>query len=129
MKIEGFIEVSTILRSGVYILVHRGVVIYVGQSKTMLSRIYTHRSMWGQKARRKVPDWMPVKGILFDEVFVCPCPLDKLDEFELDMINLYKPKFNIRLKAPGATDQPFTIKVNNIPLAFNPKPNFVERRV
>ena len=129
MIVEGFFEVSQILRSGVYLLAHRGVVIYIGQSKAMLARIATHRSMWGAKRRGKVPDWLPIKGILFDEVFIRPCPLDLLDELELEMIQIYKPKFNTRLKTPGATDRPFKVKVNGVTLAFNAKPVLIERRI
>src|SRR5438270_14040848 len=128
MQIEGFTDVSQVLRSGVYILLHRGVVIYIGKSKTMLNRIYTHRSMWGAKARGKVPSWMPVKGILFDEVFIRPCALDVIDQLELEMINLYKPKFNTRLKSPGATDRPFQIRINGIALSLNVKQE-IERRI
>lgn len=132
MRFEGFVDISATLRSGVYLLCHRGVVIYIGQSKTMLGRIYTHRSMWGRKARANAPDWITAKGILFDEVHVCPCPTDKLDALELAMINLYKPKFNIRLKAPGMIEQPFTLQVNGRSLMLNqvsrPKPQ-IERRV
>lgn len=129
MVIEGFTEVSLALRSGVYVLVHKGVVIYIGKSKSMLGRIYAHRSLWGRKARgQEGPHWLPIKGILFDQIFVCPCPTDRLDEFEAEMIDLYKPKFNTRLKRPGVTDQPFSIKVGGVSLEFNAKPS-VERRV
>jgi excinuclease UvrABC nuclease subunit len=127
--IEGFADVSEILRSGVYILIHKGIVIYIGKSKTMLNRIYTHRHMWGAKKRRAVPEWMPVKGILFDQIFVKACPIDLLDKLEEEMINLYKPKFNIRLKTAGVTTKPFAIVVNGISLAFNSKPALIERRV
>lgn len=126
---EGFIDVSQVLRSGIYMLCHRGVVIYIGQSKSMLARVYSHKSLWGQKQRRKVPEWMPIKGILFDEVHICPCPLDKLDELELAMINLYKPKFNIRLKTPGPATQPFNIRINGLTIPVNTKPTIIERRV
>ena len=129
MKIEGFFEVSQILRSGVYMLCHKGVVIYIGQSKGMLARIAAHRSMWGAKRRGKVPDWLPIKGILFDEVFIRPCPPDLLDELELEMIEIYKPKFNTRLKTPGATDRPFNVKIGEVTLAFNAKPALIERRI
>jgi len=95
----------------------------------MLARIYAHRSLWASKRRGRVPDWLPIKGILFDEVFIRPCPLDLLDELELEMINLYKPKFNTRLKTPGATDRPFNVKVNGTILAFNAKPDLIERRI
>lgn len=126
--IEGFADVSEILRTGVYILIHKGVVIYVGKSKTMLNRIYTHRHMWGAKKRNMVPEWMPVKGILFDQIFVKACSPDVLDQFEEEMINLYKPKFNIKLKTAGVTNRPFSIVVRGIAINFNVKA-MIERRV
>ena len=125
MRVEGFIEVSQILRSGVYALVHRGVVVYIGKSKGMLTRIYTHRSMWG-KAK---PSWLSVRGILFDEVFVRPCTLDVIDELEREMIAIYRPKFNTKLKPPGATDRPLSLKVGNVVLPLAPKPTVIERRI
>lgn len=133
MKVElgGFADVSWILKSGVYALLKNGVVIYIGQSKGMLARIYTHKSMWGQKQRGKVPDWMPTKGILFDEVWVRPCSLEVIDELEREMIDLYKPKFNTRLKAAGVIKAQTNLTVNGFPVVINrrtPSINF-ERRI
>ena len=54
--LEGFIEVTPILRAGVYALVREGAVVYVGQSKKPLQRISAHKSNWGRKA---MPAWMP----------------------------------------------------------------------
>lgn len=126
-KVEGFIDVSQILRSGVYALAHKGQVVYIGKSKTMLVRIYSHRSAWGQRA--KSPSWLPVKGILFDEVFIRPCSLEVIDQLEYEMINLYKPKHNQLLKSWGPTRVPFSIEVKGMPLAFNPVRPTVERRI
>ncbi len=100
--LEGFIEVTPILRAGVYALVRDGVVVYIGQGKKMLARIEAHRSNWGRKS---VPDWMPVslRGVLFDQVFVLPCRVEDLDRIESAMIDFYKPKFNIKLKPPTRT--------------------------
>lgn len=98
--LEGFIEVTPVLRSAVYALVRDGVVVYIGQaSKAAIARIEAHRSNWG---RKRLPAWMPasLRGVLFDQVFVLPCPTDKLDEVEATMINLYKPRYNIRVKTP-----------------------------
>lgn len=97
--LEGFINVSAILRCGVYALVREGVVVYVGQSKKPLARVSAHRSNWGRKA---MPAWMPasLRGVLFDEVHVLPCKVEQLNELEKALINLYKPKYNIALKAP-----------------------------
>lgn len=94
MELKGFIEVSPVLRSGVYALCWKGEVVYVGKSKCMLTRIEAHRGLF----RRKAPAWMPIKGVQFDTVFVRPCPLAALDSLEIEMINLYKPKLNERLK-------------------------------
>lgn len=132
MQIEGFSDISLCLRSGVYLLAHRGVVIYIGQAKSLLGRVYTHRNLWGRKARGgKGPDWMPIKGILFDEVHICPCATDKLDEFEREMINLYKPKFNQLLKTAGQADAPASLKIADrvvVMTTVRPRPQ-IERRI
>lgn len=129
--LQGFIEVTPILRAGVYALVRDGVVVYVGQGKKMLARIEAHRSNWGRKS---VPAWMPVslRGVLFDQVFVFPCRVEDLDRIEAAMIDLYKPKFNIRLKAPTPlTAQPISMRINGIdvPLNFTPPTPRFERRI
>ena len=97
--LEGFVDVSAILSAGVYALVRDGVVVYVGQSKRMLTRVSAHKSNWGKKS---VPAWLPpsCRGILFDEVHVLPCRIEDLDVIEARMINLYKPRYNIKIKTP-----------------------------
>lgn len=97
MELEGFIDVSRILQGGVYALVHRGVVVYVGKSKVMLGRVYSHRVAWGKKSQ-KAQGLKPIKGILFDAVWIRPCALDQIDELEFAMINLYKPRYNSLLR-------------------------------
>jgi len=102
--LEGFVNVTAILGPGVYALVRDGVVVYVGQSKKMLSRVSTHRSNWG----KRTPAWLPrsVRGILFDEVHVLPCRVEDLDLAERALINLYKPRYNIALKTPDSVRLP-----------------------
>lgn len=97
MQLEGFIDASAMLQGGVYALVHRGIVVYVGKSKVMLGRIYTHRTAWGRKSQKAI-GLKPIKGILFDAVFIRPCPLAEIDELEYRMINLYKPRYNSLLR-------------------------------
>lgn len=97
MQLEGFTDVSTILQGGVYALVHRGIVVYVGKSKVMLGRVYTHRVAWGKKSKASV-GLKPQKGILFDAVWIRPCPLIEIDMIESAMINLYKPRYNSMLR-------------------------------
>lgn len=110
--LEGFVDTSVLLKPGIYALLREGVVVYIGQSKKPLSRIEAHRSLWGRTQRQgKTPGWLPIKAILFDEVHVLPCPMEKLDELERALIDLYKPKFNIKLKTPHPvlTSQLFSV--------------------
>src|SRR5437868_1713408 len=125
--LEGLVEVTPILRAGVYALVRGGVVVYVGQGQRMLPRIEAHRGNWG---RRWVPAWMPasMRGVLFDQVFVLPCRVEDLDRIERGMIDLYKPRYNIALKAPGVTKTQMEIQLpSGARVPFNqpqPTPRF-----
>ncbi len=117
MQLPGFNDASAILQSGVYALVYRGKVVYIGKSKSMIVRVSTHRS----NARRSTPAWLPAsaKGITFDEVHIQPCHPDVIDELEYAMINLYKPKFNELLKHNGHSKAPFTLTIGGHSVAFN----------
>lgn len=122
----GFVEVSGVLLSGVYALVSKGQVIYVGQSKSLYQRIYAHRT----RARRiakgdRLPDWITAKAFVFDQVFIRPCPLDQLNALEAEMINRYKPKFNQSLKTPVKP----TLNLRELFPALMPKPEPIARRV
>lgn len=123
---EGFVEVSAILRTGVYALVKDGTVVYVGKAKAMLQRVYAHKNLYA--SRSKKPDWMPIKGILFDEVWVRPCRQDLVDELEREMINLYKPRYNKLLKTPGKTLAEIPLVVGGVSLRLNAEPERMVRR-
>jgi excinuclease UvrABC nuclease subunit len=133
MELEGFSNISEALKCGVYALVQSGIVVYVGKSKCMLVRIYSHRNAKSKKG--SLPSWFPVKGIAFDEVHVAPCHPDRLDQLEYEMINRYKPKFNTLLKNSLHIQTPFTIKVGDISIALCaasvPHPTLpkIERRI
>lgn len=119
LMLEGFVNVTPVLRSGIYALLYGGIVVYIGQaSKAPVDRIYAHRSL----RSRKAPAWLPIKGMLFDEVHVLPCHVDRLDEVERAMIDLYKPKYNVKLKSPQPVATEFTIRVNDCVVAMNAKP-------
>jgi len=117
--LEGFVNVSVMLKPGVYALIKDGAVVYIGQSVKPLSRVEAHRSLWG---RKKAPGWLPIRGILFDEVHVLPCRVEDLDIVERTLIDLYKPKFNIKLKAPGPVTAEFNLTTaTGICVAINAK--------
>lgn len=132
MELEGFTDISASLRSGVYALIAKGQVIYVGKSKAMIGRINAHRKKWIDK-RRKVPgaDWIPIPGLLFDEIHIRPCRLEDLDRLEVEMINRYKPKYNINLKTDDKVRSLVNLKINGhlIPLNAPQATPKIERRV
>lgn len=128
MRISGFEDVSTLLRSGVYILCRRGVVIYVGKSKSLYERIYTHKHFANRAAKgRPIPSWLPVKGIAFDEVHIRYCHVDSLDALEAETIALYKPHYNTNLKSAQARI-PSHFQIGGVQLSVPPRPQ-IERRL
>lgn len=90
MNSLGSFDVTDILRQGVYLLYRDGMVVYVGQSKCMLVRIYTHRNL----ARKRLPAWLPIRGVVFDRVEVIPCHPDRIDDLERGLIALHTPICN-----------------------------------
>lgn len=128
IALDGFTEVSPILRAGVYALVKAGVVIYVGKSKSLYQRIYAHRTTAQRKARGKeIPSWLPAKGFVFDQVFVRTCSLEDLDRLEAEMINLYKPRYNESLKAAGKVTAEVPLKIGTAVVTLNARDR-IERR-
>lgn len=132
--LDGFVEVSPILRSGVYALVAKGVVIYVGKSRAMIARVNAHRRAWIDKRKGAKP-WLSeslgIPALLFDEIHIRPCPPHQLDALEEEMINLYKPRYNTQLKTTEKIKIPFTITVAGQILTMNaPRQQvLVERRI
>ena len=119
MKFEGFTDCTEMLAAGVYLLCHKGKVVYVGKSKCMLVRTYSHRN---SRNNRSLPKAIQAKGIPYDEVHVMACHPDKIDSVEFEMINLYKPRYNDRLKLQAPVSAPFSISVGGITLGLNPAP-------
>lgn len=100
MELHGFIDVSKILHCGVYALLMKGEVVYIGQSKQPLQRLCVHMNY----RKRKYPKPMGYRtvkvGIDFDAVWFRPCMLAELDSVEIAMIKKYQPKHNVKHKPP-----------------------------
>lgn len=133
MRLEGFTDISDSLRPGVYALAAKGVVIYVGKSKKMLGRINAHRTAWADKRKGKAESWIAerlgIPGLLFDQVWVRPCRLDELDALEEQMINLYKPRYNVQLKTRQKIAVAHNLTINGIVIPLCAKPQPIERRL
>lgn len=133
MILEGFSSVGDILRSGVYALCAKGVVIYVGKSRSMIGRINAHRKAWTDKKKGNawLTEALGIPGLQFDEIHICPCPLHLLDQLERQMIDKYRPRYNVQLRASGVVKAPIGIVVNGVSVTLNAKPQHtvvVERR-
>ena len=77
-EIVGLCDVtSEIVRTGVYFLCREGVVLYVGQSVNVASRIHDHYKRWE-----------------FDSTLFLPWPADDLDRLEGALIRALRPSFN-----------------------------------
>lgn len=113
----GSIDISEILKQGVYLLSRENVIVYVGQSKCMLVRIYTHRSL----ARRRVPSWLPIRGVVFDKVEVIPCHPDRINALEKALIELHTPVYN---KAMNPDPSEYPVPCLHVP---RPVPSFRQR--
>ncbi len=130
MKLEGFSDVSAVLRCGVYALCARGVVVYVGKSKAMIGRINAHRTKYIDKRKgRAGADWIPIPGLFCDEIHVLAVPPHLLDEVEAEMINRFKPRYNIQLKTTAKVSAPISITIAGKVLALNSPKIVIERRV
>ncbi len=94
MIIDGFTDASEILRAGVYLLLHRGRVVFVGKTtKPMLPIIATLRS----KDRPKF-----LQRIDFDQVLIRWVHPDALITTYHSLIAEYQPKHNLEPVAiPG----------------------------
>lgn len=87
--------------SGCYALVREGRVVYVGQSKNVLSRLSTWRNKLRRFEQGKNIDYPSMSRVVikFDRVKVYPCARAELNSLEAELILLYDPELNIR-KAP-----------------------------
>ena len=86
------VDVSAILGQGVFLLWHRGDVVYIGHAKSMLEMISAH----AHGARRSLPPWFPIRGIVFDRVEVIP---GAGPSTLAALITIHAPRYN----APTAT--------------------------
>jgi hypothetical protein len=94
---------------GIYALVLRGEVVYIGMSKSIYQRIAQHRAaslrnrgvLGSDRVRRTMIEKDPLGGrIQFDEVWVRWCRLPELERLELYYIDRFKPRWNLQIREP-----------------------------
>src|SRR5882762_7478218 len=96
MMPHGVVSFHALLHCGVYALLRRGEVVYVGKSKKLWIRLYNHCNNRGKVLYLPPGYTTPKKGIQFDDIWVWPCMLGQLDSLEVCLIQKYVPKYNVK---------------------------------
>jgi len=97
MPEEQWWDVSVLMRWGVYLLMWRGEIVYVGQSVKLSARVNTHIYSKGKK-RTQMLGGRQITGPVFDKVMVMFVPKEDLNRVEKELIERYKPRYNERHK-------------------------------
>lgn len=87
----------------VYLLLHKGKVVYAGQSTNVFARIGVHHQNMQRKRRGLGPylnNQSNVFGEAFDEVRIKPCAKKDLDREEIALIQAHLPEHNTLMKRP-----------------------------
>lgn len=129
---EGFVDISFVLHCAVYALLQRGTVVYIGQSKKPLTRIYSHVNARGKLEPWKAGSNNRKVGFKFDGIQIRPCMLRELDEIEAKMIAKYLPKYNTKgmpkVPADISLDTLIAELIPCLPTAPEPRQNASWRR-
>lgn len=92
------INVSDILRPGVYLLYHSGRVTYVGKAKCILAALTNHVI----RNRTRLPLWAPIPVIHFDAIEIIPCDTHRAIALQASLITIHSPTHNRPAReAPG----------------------------
>lgn len=122
-QLDGFLDVTVLRAAGVYALTWRNRVVYVGQAKNLAERLYRHRC--NMNSTRKRYSWEPKSNkMMFDGAQVFPCIIEDLDRIEREMINRYRPRYNIHHKRPAEVPMlsPIELGFDGAAFTINPAP-------
>jgi len=118
-----FINMGELLESGVYMLVYKGSVVYVGKAKKFLTRLAFHLDQKTKPGAKRAFNTdlgkRYVSHIPFDDVWIRPLPIGEMDAVEVAMIKKYEPRYNVRHNMQTKTPAG---KVENLLL---PKENWI----
>ena len=96
-----YIEMTLTDLTAVYLLFWKGQVVYVGQSVNVYERIVTHRNKMNRRMAGKRMDGYATRGrkiIWFDKWRIIPCARGELSKRERELILLYNPIGNDKIK-------------------------------
>lgn len=87
--------IGGILKPGVYLLSFREKIVFVGRSRCLLAAIAGHRSI---AVGPRMPEWFPIKGIHFDDVYIYPTSWNHTLDLMDSLIEFHKPPHNVHNK-------------------------------
>jgi len=104
-----YLDISKLMHCGVYALMRKGEIVYVGKSKSPLGRLHSHiknrgcempggRRTWGGAG--STGPTHNGRGINFDGILFYPCMLGQLDVIEAVLIREHLPRYNTRGMPP-----------------------------
>ena len=86
MKLEDLADISDCLRGGIFVLLYRGEVVYIGKAtRAMLGTISNLRS-------KNLPSWMP--RITFDQVLLRAVHPDQIESVYTSPLAEHRPRHN-----------------------------------
>lgn len=133
MSLSGILSFKALLHCGVYALVKKDEVVYVGKTKKLWIRLYNHCNERG----KVLPKRSGAKGVPFDDIWVWPCMLGQLDSLEVHLIQKYLPRHNAKGKALPVMAIPLEIKellrqmvvITDLPLSQDIPTRYIQRRL
>ncbi|SRR6266478_1493685 len=111
LRPEGTISFYSLMHCGVYALVRRGEIVYIGKSRKLWVRLYNHCNNRGKVVYLPEGCLRQNKGISFDDIWVWPCMLGQLDTLEVHLIQKYVPRYNVKDKPMPVLPIPEDIRV------------------
>lgn len=128
MEEDGFYSVTGLLASGVYALLRRGRVVYIGQSVRLFARLSGYVNAQTRKHQVKFGPHV-VRGIAFDEIWIRPCSLEDLDDLEEALIRKHLPRYNTQRKVPLALNDLIAVLIPAQVQPPKPPSGVIRRRV
>lgn len=90
VAVNGLVDISDILRPGVFLLHNHGRIVYIGKAKCLLAGIAVYRAI----NRAKLPSWVTLHRIQFDRVEIIPCDTTRAIELQRALVSMHDPIHN-----------------------------------
>lgn len=100
------IDISAILRPGVFLLWRNSRVVYVGKARCLLAALANHAI---RNSQHNLPSWFPLPLIHFDRIEIIPCDVERASLLLPALVELHSPIHNRkRNAAPQSQSQVIT---------------------